>query len=81
LSEKAEGCYLLFYNHVQYNSGTVALPWAFDFHAFGIHAHNTKKPTKPRIEPWIQRLADAGLWFSDDLRIRILPLAGEAKTF
>jgi predicted nucleic acid-binding protein len=31
------------------------------------------------IEPWVQRLADAGLWFSDDLRIRILVLAGEAR--
>ena len=31
------------------------------------------------IEPWVQCLADAGLWFSDDLRSRILVLAGEAN--
>jgi predicted nucleic acid-binding protein len=30
------------------------------------------------IKPWVQRLADAGLWFSDDLRARVLALAGES---
>ena len=30
------------------------------------------------IKPWAQRLADAGLWFSDDLRARVLALAGES---
>jgi predicted nucleic acid-binding protein len=28
------------------------------------------------IKPWVERLADAGLWFSDDLRSRVLALAG-----
>lgn len=31
------------------------------------------------IEPWVNRLADAGLWFSDDLRKRILALAEESS--
>lgn len=30
------------------------------------------------VEPWVELLADAGLWFSDDIRNRILTLAGEA---
>ena len=30
------------------------------------------------IKPWVERLADAGLWFSDDLRSRVLALAGES---
>ncbi len=30
------------------------------------------------IKPWVERLADAGLWFSDDLRSRILALAEES---
>ncbi len=30
------------------------------------------------VDPWLTRLADAGMWFSDDLRERILHLAGEA---
>jgi len=29
--------------------------------------------------PLLEHLADAGLWFSDDLRTRILVLAGEAQ--
>jgi predicted nucleic acid-binding protein len=33
----------------------------------------------PSIKPWVERLADAGLWFSDDLRSRVLALAGESK--
>jgi predicted nucleic acid-binding protein len=32
----------------------------------------------PTIKPWVQRLAEAGLWFSDDLRTRVLALAGES---
>ena len=34
----------------------------------------------PTIKPWVERLADAGLWFSDDLRSRVLALAGESLT-
>jgi predicted nucleic acid-binding protein len=30
------------------------------------------------IKPWVQRLSDSGLWFSDDLRTRVLALAGES---
>jgi predicted nucleic acid-binding protein len=30
------------------------------------------------IKPWAERLAEAGLWFSDDLRSRVLALAGES---
>jgi predicted nucleic acid-binding protein len=30
------------------------------------------------IKPWVNRLADAGLWLSDDLRSRVLALAGES---
>ena len=33
----------------------------------------------PTIKPWIERLADAGLWISDDLRSRILALAEEFR--
>jgi predicted nucleic acid-binding protein len=32
-----------------------------------------------RIEPWIDKLQDAGMWISDEIRLRILRLAGEAK--
>lgn len=31
-----------------------------------------------RIAPWVDRLADAGMWFSGEVRQRILRLAGEA---
>lgn len=31
----------------------------------------------PRIEPLLDRLANAGMWFSTDLRRRVLSLAGE----
>jgi len=31
-----------------------------------------------RIEPWIDKLEDAGMWVSDEIRQRILRLAGEA---
>ncbi|MEM8962637.1 MAG: DUF3368 domain-containing protein [Acidobacteriota bacterium] len=30
-----------------------------------------------KATPWVDRLAHAGLWFSDDIRQRILRLAGE----
>ena len=33
-----------------------------------------------RVEPQINRLAEAGLWFSDQIRDRILRLAGEKRT-
>ncbi|HWU90525.1 MAG TPA: DUF3368 domain-containing protein [Kofleriaceae bacterium] len=33
-----------------------------------------------RIEPWVDKLADAGMWFSDEVRQRILRLAGEARS-
>lgn len=32
-----------------------------------------------RIEPWVDRLADAGMWISAEVRLRILRLAGEAR--
>lgn len=32
-----------------------------------------------RIEPLVDRLAHAGLWFSADVRRRVLVLAGEAR--
>lgn len=32
----------------------------------------------PTIAPWIDRLAQAGMWLSDDIRARILALANEA---
>jgi predicted nucleic acid-binding protein len=32
-----------------------------------------------RIEPWVDRLADAGMWISAEVRLRILHLAGEAR--
>ncbi len=31
-----------------------------------------------KIEPFVIRLSDAGMWLSDDIRRRILVLAGEA---
>ncbi|WP_416180994.1 DUF3368 domain-containing protein [Chloroflexus sp.] len=30
-----------------------------------------------RVEPYVSRLADSGMWFSPDMRVRILQLAGE----
>jgi predicted nucleic acid-binding protein len=33
-----------------------------------------------RIEPWVGRLADTGMWISDDTRDRILALASERRT-
>jgi predicted nucleic acid-binding protein len=30
------------------------------------------------ITPWVERLSNAGLWVSDDLRSRIIALAGES---
>jgi len=32
-----------------------------------------------RVEPFVARLSDAGMWLSDDLRRRILVLAGEGN--
>lgn len=32
-----------------------------------------------RIEPWVDKLGDAGMWLSDEIRLRILRLAGEAE--
>jgi len=32
-----------------------------------------------KIEPLINRLTDAGMWISDDIRQRILALTGEKK--
>jgi predicted nucleic acid-binding protein len=31
------------------------------------------------VEPWLDKLEDAGLWFSNEVRKRILRLAGEAE--
>jgi predicted nucleic acid-binding protein len=31
-----------------------------------------------QIEPWVDKLEDAGMWLSDEIRRRILFLAGEA---
>jgi predicted nucleic acid-binding protein len=31
-----------------------------------------------RIEPWVDKLAAAGMWLSDEIRQRILRIAGEA---
>jgi predicted nucleic acid-binding protein len=33
----------------------------------------------PTIEPFVDRLKDAGLWLSDDIRGRVLALAGEEE--
>jgi predicted nucleic acid-binding protein len=30
-----------------------------------------------RVEPWISRLSEQGMWLSDEIRLRILALAGE----
>jgi predicted nucleic acid-binding protein len=32
-----------------------------------------------RVEPWIDKLEDAGLWVSAEVRKRILSLAGERE--
>lgn len=33
-----------------------------------------------RVEPWIDKLADAGMWMSAEIRQRILVIAGEARS-